>query len=235
MGPGAAHLVDKLHDALAVAELHHSRGRRVQAARVGHQRWLGHAHQHHPLRRPLHHSPPSSSWWCSAELYNSSGCRGLCSSDSHETRRHPLCNEPCRLNTGVQRVVRPLLCQCMRTAWSLDTYAPACAGRSRIRFCPRVTLPFARHLPERAEPKCEVRRPARLAPSRHLLLPWRTRAHRTMPPRFPSRWRSSLADAPARRSTWLCTRSTRCAQECRCCHMSRVCTRTCTLSNSNLQ
>ena len=49
--------------------------------------------------------------------------------------------------------------------------------------------------------------------------PWRTRAqNRMMPPTCPSRWRSSLADAPAPLSTWLCTRSTLCAQECRCCH-----------------
>ena len=87
-------LVDKLHDVLAVAELHHSRGRRVQAARVGHQRWLGHAHQHHPLRRPLHHSPPSC-WWCSAELKTVRAAK-VCSSDFPRNKAPPQGNEPCR-------------------------------------------------------------------------------------------------------------------------------------------
>ena len=52
-GWGFAHLVDELHNALAVAELHHARRRLVQVVRVGHQRWLGRAHQRQPLRRPL--------------------------------------------------------------------------------------------------------------------------------------------------------------------------------------
>ena len=57
VGARLAHLVDKLHDALTVAELHHSGGRRVQAVGAGHHRWLGHAHEHHPLSCPVsaHH------------------------------------------------------------------------------------------------------------------------------------------------------------------------------------
>ena len=49
-----AHLFDELHDALAVAQLHHAGWRCVEAVRAGHQRWLGHAHQRHSLYGAIH-------------------------------------------------------------------------------------------------------------------------------------------------------------------------------------
>ena len=58
-GAGAearAHLVDELHNALAVYELHRSRRRPIKAARVWPEVGLGEAHQVDPLGGALSHA-----------------------------------------------------------------------------------------------------------------------------------------------------------------------------------
>ena len=64
--------------AVRVAELQHACGRRVEAAWVGHQCRLGHAHQYHALHRALRCVSVAHAQGC--------GCVGVGLDDVHRRR-----------------------------------------------------------------------------------------------------------------------------------------------------